>query len=871
MRELLNSWSDVGRATTAATLMVLCLLAGCGGSDNSPAPGPPISPPTSPPPPPPPPPPSVSVSPASIAEGDSGTVSLSFTVALSVAASSEVTVDYATADSSATAGSDYTATSGTLSFAVGITQQDVLVPVIGDVDIETAETLTLTLSNVTNATLGQASAVGTIVNDDAVVGGVFGLDRRPGNQTCIAPPRPLADATVTVTDAYPALPTIGQPTKLLLEPVSNPRWFVLEKTGRLVTFDPGSATSLTTYLNLEGEVRTNSEGGLLGMAFHPDYPATPEIFLSYTINHSGPNMRSIISRVVLDDITSPGAIGAGSVEEIIIQIDQDQDNHNGGDIAFGADGYLYIGLGDGGGGGDPLNRAQDTTYLLGSMLRLDVLSPGASPYAIPADNPFAGNPLCGPGNNAESCPEIYAWGLRNPWRWSFDRATDELWLADVGQNRFEEVNLIERGGNYGWRCREGANDFNQDNCTTGLIDPVTEYPHSQGDSITGGVVYRGTAIPELVGRYLFADYGSGRFWALQADGQGGYSNDEIVDTNFGPTAFASGPGGEVYFTDINSGRIRLLEPSAGGFSDTIPELLSATGCTSAGDIRLPYEGLVPYSLNATFWSDGADKERFIGLPDGSTLTRDADGDWLFPIGTVIVKNFRLNGNLIETRHLMRHPDGEWGGYTYEWNAQQTEATRVRGGKSVDIGGQTWIYPSEGQCFECHTSAAGFALGPETAQMNRDFLYPSTQRTANQLETLDHVMMFSSPLPGPAASLSSMPNPADTAASLDDRARAYLHTNCAGCHRPNGPTPSTMDLRYSTLLRDTDSCDATPLQGDLGIANARLVAPGDPARSLVLERASRRDVHGMPPTGSTVLDNDGLALLTAWISGLAGCN
>jgi uncharacterized repeat protein (TIGR03806 family) len=281
--------------------------------------------------------------------------------------------------------------------------------------------------------------------------------------------------------------------------------------------------------------------------------------------------------------------------------------------------------------------------------------------------------------------------------------------------------------------------------------------------------------------------------------------------------------------------------------------------------------LLPYDINALFWSDGADKERFIGLPNGTTITRTAEEDFVFPNGTVIVKNFRLQGSLVETRHLMRHPDGVWAGYTYEWNSQQDEATLVLGGKTVSVAGQDWIFPSESQCMECHTSVAGFALGPETAQVNKDFTYPSTQRTANQLETIDHVLMFTSPLPGPAASFPALTDPADVGASLTDRARAYLHTNCAQCHRPGGPTPSTMDLRYDTSLSNTNACDVAPLEGDLGIPNARLIAPGDPVRSVLIDRMGRRDSHGMPPLGSNVIDASGISLLNNWISGLVNCN
>ncbi|MGI9237921.1 MAG: hypothetical protein ACR2QZ_11025, partial [Woeseiaceae bacterium] len=265
------------------------------------------------------------------------------------------------------------------------------------------------------------------------------------------------------------------------------------------------------------------------------------------------------------------------------------------------------------------------------------------------------------------------------------------------------------------------------------------------------------------------------------------------------------------------------------------------------------------------------KSRYIGLPTGTTITINAQDDWEFPSGTVIVKNFRLGGNLIETRHLMRHPDGVWAGYTYEWNSQQSEATRVIGGKTVNIGGQDWIYPSSAECEQCHTTAAAFVLGPETAQMNREFTYPSTTRTDNQLETIDHVMMFSSPLAGTPDVLPRLDDPTDSGASLDSRARAYLHSNCANCHRPGGGTPVDIDLRYDTSLANSDACDTVPQAGMLGIANARIIAPGEAARSTLIARTDRRgDDVAMPPVGSTEVDSAGVTLLTDWVNALTGC-
>jgi uncharacterized repeat protein (TIGR03806 family) len=715
--------------------------------------------------------------------------------------------------------------------------------------------------------LASASCGGGGTGNSGGVNGPFGLDARPANPGCIAPPRPNVDATVATVDAFPTAPAFSLPTKILQTPGDGSRWFVLEKSGRIRVFSVSNPAAVTTWLDFSTLVNASSEGGMLGMAFHPDYPATREVFVSYTGNPGGA-MVSRVSRVILDNVASPSA----TTEQVLLTVDQPFDNHNGGDIAFGSDGYLYFGLGDGGGSNDPYDYAQNDTRLLGKMLRIDVADVGyPNPgYSIPDDNPFAANPKCGPAANAASCPEIYASGLRNPWRWSFDDATGDLWLGDVGQGSREEIDRIERGGNYGWDCREGF-IAGPSNCSTaGLIDPVTDYPRSDGTSVTGGFVYRGSALPNLVGRYVFGDYGFGRIWALEDDGQGGYSNDLLVDTSLSITAFGRGEDGELYVADIAGGRIWRLAPSSGGGADPIPSSLADTGCVDASEPTVPAGGMIPYTVNAPFWSDGAVKERYVAIPDGTTVARNSAGDFIFPSGSIILKSFRLGGQLVETQLLMRHPDGVWAGYTYEWNSAQTAATRVIGGKTRQVDGQTWIYPSEGECMQCHTSAAGFSLGPEISQLNGPLTYPSTGRTANQLATLEHIDWFTAPLPGEPDTLEALADPEDNGESLADRARAYLHTNCAQCHRPGGPTPSSMDLRATTALPAMNVCDIAPQSGDLGIANARLIAAGDPDRSVLVARMNRRDVNGMPPIGSNLIDTSGVTLLSNWINSLSSC-
>jgi uncharacterized repeat protein (TIGR03806 family) len=727
------------------------------------------------------------------------------------------------------------------------------------------------------ALCGALQACGSSSNDSGgrppPAGAPIGLDARPVNTTCVAPPSNTAggSATVELQRVFPAL-AFDQPLALLQAPDDASRWFVLEKgsgtsgTARVRVFAnvPNVATA-TTFLALT--VNASVEGGLLGLAFHPQWSTNRQAFVSFT---EGTPMVSVVARFTSTD---GGATLDASTRQDIIRVNQPFDNHNGGQIVFGPDGHLYFGLGDGGSGGDPLSAAQDTTDLLGSILRLDVS--GAPPYAIPADNPFAGGAMCTPNHNvtANHCPEIYAWGFRNPWRFTFDAATGELWAGDVGQAALEEIDRVQRGGNYGWDCREGTSTFANPapscSAATGLIDPVHQYARTLGTSVTGGYVYRGTALPALIGRYVFGDFGSGRVWALTTNGA---TSEELADTSLSIASFGEGNDRELYAVDIGGGGLHKIVAGAGSQPPAPPvaTLLSATGCVNPQSPSQPATGLVAYEPAAAFWSDGAAKERWLAIPNGTAIGVASDGDFLFPNGTVLMKHFRLNGVLIETRLFMRHTNGDWAGYTYEWNSQGTDATLVQGGKAVPIGAQTWAFPSGNDCLACHTVAAGSALGLETAQLNRDFAYLVTGRTANQLRTLDAISMFATPLGDPALH-PTLPDPFAATAPLAQRARAYLHTNCAHCHRPNGPTPSSLDLRYGTLLSNTNACAATPQSGDLGLGGAaRIIAPGSPSSSVLLERMSRRDANAMPPVASNVVDAAGVALVQDWIAGLSGC-
>jgi len=302
---------------------------------------------------------------------------------------------------------------------------------------------------------------------------------------------------------------------------STNRLFVVEQRGIIRVFEnTPNATATSVFLNITDRVLYGGEQGLLGLAFHPNYLQNGDFYVDYTADNP---RRTIVARYNASD-GNPNEADRNS-ETILLEILQPFPNHNGGQISFGPDGYLYVAMGDGGGAGDPLGNAQNLSSLLGKILRIDVdtFSAGLN-YSIPPDNPFV-------ANTQGFREEIFAYGLRNPWRFSFDPATGLLWAADVGQNRIEEIDNVQKGKNYGWNIMEGTLCYNPPSgCNqTGLEMPVWEYDHTLGYSVTGGFIYRGLEIPELTGAYIYADYGSGRIWSLRYDGVNA-SNTELVDT-----------------------------------------------------------------------------------------------------------------------------------------------------------------------------------------------------------------------------------------------------------------------------------------------------------------------------------------------------
>jgi len=693
----------------------------------------------------------------------------------------------------------------------------------------------------------------------------FGLTERPPLAPLNLPSDPVGIGSYQLQVSFPNLG--GFPEALFIAGVpGQDRLVVVQQTGQIRAFtnDPAVSSS-RLVLDISSQIIAGGEEGLLGLAFDPDFAQNGYLYVHYSAANP---RRSVIARFTWNaqqDLITPAS------EKLILEVNQPFSNHNAGMLAFGPDGYLYIAFGDGGSGGDPQNNAQNPANLLGSLLRVDVSPQNpADAYDIPPDNPFVGQ--------SGFRPETWAYGLRNPFRFSFDRQTGELWLGDVGQGEREEVNLVRGGENFGWRVYEGNLPYDDSQNTlpdSAFTPPVIDYDHGQGVSVIGGYVYRGSSNPGLVGRYLYTDFLSGPVWALEYDGNQVVSNDVIVNSSSSTKSFGEDNDGEIYMlvgTSIN----HFVETASGG--GDIPDLLSETGLFTSLASLTPASGLIEYDLNLPFWSDGALKKRFIALPDNTQITFTRP--WRFPVGALLVKHFELeltegvasSARRLETRLLVRTTAG-WEGFTYRWLTDESDARLLAARETETItvalpgGGsrtQLYEYPSRTDCLVCHNDAAGFALGVNTQQLNRDFPYPAA--TDNQLRSWNHIELFDRDI-GDAEQYRDLPALDDESVSLDERARAYLDVNCATCHRPGGPAPTALDLRMDTALADTGALDEPPSAGDLGLDDPRIIASGDHLRSVLWQRMARLDGNRMPPIGSHVVDEAAVALIGDWIDTL----
>ncbi len=680
---------------------------------------------------------------------------------------------------------------------------------------------------------------------------------------------PEAPPPLRTERAFPNL-KFAAPIHALPGPEGN-RFWVLEQHGKLHSFPDDEAAARTDVAidlrkDLRGLDRIPDCKGVAetyALAFHPRFAENRQIFVMYILAHKQRNQNlakgSRISRFTVTK-TDPPRLDPDSEQVLVEWLGG---GHNGCDLQFGPDGFLYFSTGDGAGPSPPdtLRTGQDCSDLLSCILRIDVdrADPGL-PYAVPKDNPFTG--LTGVR------PEIWAFGFRNPWRMSFDRATGHLWTGDVGWESWELVFRVEKGANYGWSLMEGPQPVDlKGRLGPAPIRPPTQIlPHPEAASITGGFVYHGKTLPALERHYVYGDWETRRVWASRVTPDGLAPQREIARTDLRIVAFAERRDGELLLVDHEGGGLHRLVPNVvPADAAPFPRRLGETGLF-AGPVREqhPAPGVVPYSINAPRWADGAVGERYLAVPGGAS-PGFANDKIVWPRDSALAKTLSLDGRKVETQVL--HFDGwSWNAYSYLWNDDESDADLVPAGgaeKSFRIGGRErrWSVPPRAACLSCHNPWPGFSLTMNYAQLERMHPFPGGGRPLKQ--ALVSMKLLPDRLPGGKP----LSNPYDTRLGLAERARSYLAVNCSTCHRFGGGGSALIDLRHEIAEKEMKLLDVPPLLGGFELDDPRLVAPGDPARSVLLCRLSKLGQGHMPRLGSTEVDADGAALLAEWIASL----
>jgi putative heme-binding domain-containing protein len=695
-----------------------------------------------------------------------------------------------------------------------------------------------------------------------------------------------------VVRAFPNL-KFTHPLLIARSPGSD-RLFVGEQAGVLYSFVDRPDARADLFCDLRKEIKTihllpkaKQVEAVYGLTFHPDFEKNRQCFVCYTLLSADRSLQNLpdgsrVSRFTVTR-TDPPRIDPSSEEIIITFL---QGGHNGGDLHFGPDGMLYISTGDAANPNppDPLNTGQDISDLLSSILRIDVdrKYPGKN-YAVPNDNPFVGM--------KDARPEVWAYGLRNPWRMGFDRQTGELFVGDVGWELWESVHRVEKGGNYGWSAMEGPQPIKPEKVGPTPIRPaLIELPHTISCSITGGRVYRGKKFPELRGAYVFGDWETRRLWAARFEGDRTKEMPEIARPSVRIVAFGEDKDGELYFLDYDGGTMHTIERNTDGGAKNanFPTRLSQTGVFASVKDQTPAAGVLPFAVNSRQWQDGATAEHWVGFPGMSSATLYPKGkpipvmvDWHsfrihFGKDAVLVRTVSLNSRRLETQIL--HFDGvDWHAYTYAWRDDQADADLVSadgGEKEVWDGKQkrVWQFHSRTQCMSCHSSWSEYALGFHPAQLNRPGPDGRNQLVAlTELGLIRRASSDDKPLPpfeaASAAREQKLANPADASQLLEARARAYLHANCGHCHSDGGGGAVDLRLQFPVPVAEMKAVGVRPTRGDFGLPDACIIKPGDPWASTLYFRMAKFGRDRMPHIGSDQPDEAGLKLIEQWISGM----
>lgn len=717
--------------------------------------------------------------------------------------------------------------------------------------------------------------------------------------------------------AEPVSGNLGLETVMAIVSHPNlPHLYVVGRKGPIKYIDPsvGNDTG-QVFIDLSQGLFTGQDSGLMNMVFHPEYgqAGSPNrnYFYAFYVAASGAAQFARVSRFTA---TEGQNSAKRNTEQILIQERLPATLHRGSGMLFGEDGFLYIGLGD---YGNPNNGQDIKEHLAGGILRIDVdqndqrshpIKKDSGPnddetfnrnYFIPKDNPFVGQ--------EGVLEEYYALGERNPHRLTMDRFTYRKFVGNVGGNEGdsqEEVNELIKGANYGWPFREGNRElgnwsfggfqvsgrpstivgtltepnlfYERPNSCPGVAIPCPELGNVQeGKCVIGGYVYRGSALPQLAGRYLLGDCTNGKIWAA-ADDRGHGPLEELFNSPFiEVVTFGEDRDGEVYIGGT-AGQIFRLQPAGERVADP-PALLSLTGVFSDLATLTPAAGVIPFGVSTALWSDAAEKRRWMIVPNDGTadspqekIDVSSDDTWKFPVGTVLVKHFELeqpNGSThrLETRFLVHDQKQRYYGVTYRWRLDNSDA-ELQNPKAFreQVGDQSWHFPSRSECGQCHNSSAEYVLGPKTAQLNRPLYYPSSGLTANTLTTLQGLGLLSTPLM--PASLPHMPTLHEGTAFAEERARAYLGSNCGHCHRPDGPGRGEFDLRFDTPLIEQQIIAGEVIE-PLGVTDAKLLTPQNPDSSIMLKRLAALDGTAMPPLAKGIVDTSAVSVFGAWLAAM----
>ena len=750
--------------------------------------------------------------------------------------------------------------------------------------------------------------------EEAKAEAVPGLEKRiPWTTPHITgtPEPPLPYAT---ENAFPKL-RFNNPTEVVQLPGSD-RLMVTEEKGKIFSF-PNSpdANKADLALDLSGVPDLDH---IFGMTFHPKFEENRTCFIVYALKPKLPE-GTRLSRFKVSN-TTPPVIDPASEEILVTWM---TGSHNGCSLQFGPDGMLYFSAGDSGENFPPdgYNTGQRIDDLLASILRIDVdhpettgSEPGKPPklYSIPADNPFVDVP--------GARGEVWAYGLRNPWRMCFDK-DGRLWVADVGWEMWEMIYHVKRGGNYGWSITEGSQAVASERKRGPhpIEKPFVEHGHTEARSITGGYIYTGTRLPELKDAYIYGDFVTGRMWALKNDGDQIAWKKELADTPLAIVSFGVDSVGELYILDYSGGTLnKLVRRPPQEINREFPTKLSATGLFSDTAQHITAPGVLPYAVSAEAWADGTTSRRFFGLPGETRLSvyggnnpqqGTIRGKFKFPTDGVLAKTVGIetrpgdpsSWRRIETQ-IFHFTGTDWAAYSYVWNDAQTDADlapaegttvalSIQNSAKADAskldlaanGGkhrQTYRVAARTECLLCHSTRGGSIYGFIPGQLNRDFDYSNAAsyagaagekaaaipagRSANQLATYAHLGLFAGAVDQAAA---PYPNPYDESADLTQRVRSYLHMNCYQCHLRGGGGSSDFETRYDMSLEKMNLLGSAPKHGAFGIEDANVVRPGDPTRSVLYYRMAKLGRGRMPHFGSEVVDPIGLKMVGDWIASL----